>query len=149
MRLNLHNVFIGIFEETHIYPLIKQKVLLYLRYIWHIFHMDRFSKRTVKFDFSYSKTQIHFLGITIKKRSIGRHLITFENQGTLKLLNEAYPIHALWLKRIYTTKEDFTEQSKVLIKRLVIRGYNETMRMKYSNKFQRQDPQYIIYKRFF
>ena len=31
------NIFIGIFEETHIYPLIKQKVQLYLKYIDDIF----------------------------------------------------------------------------------------------------------------
>ena len=31
------NIFMGIFEETHIYPLIKQKVQLYLRYIDDIF----------------------------------------------------------------------------------------------------------------
>ena len=31
------NIFIGIFEETHIYPLIKQKVQLYLRFTYDIF----------------------------------------------------------------------------------------------------------------
>ena len=31
------NIFMGIFEETHIYPLIKQRVQLYLRYIDDIF----------------------------------------------------------------------------------------------------------------
>ena len=31
------NIFMGIFEETHIYPLIKQKVQLNLGYIYDIF----------------------------------------------------------------------------------------------------------------
>ena len=33
------SIFMGIFEETHIYPLIKQKVQLYIRYIDDIFLM--------------------------------------------------------------------------------------------------------------
>ena len=53
-------------------------------YRWHIFYMDRLWKRTttlsiinqqgtpsIKFDFNYSKTQIHFLDITIAKTSTG------------------------------------------------------------------------------
>ena len=31
------NIFMGIIEETHIYPLIKRKVQLYLRYMDDIF----------------------------------------------------------------------------------------------------------------
>ena len=31
------NIFMDIFEETHIYPLIKQKMKFYLRYIDDIF----------------------------------------------------------------------------------------------------------------
>ena len=31
------NIFMGIFEETHIYPLIKEKMQLYLKYMDDIF----------------------------------------------------------------------------------------------------------------
>ena len=56
---------------------------------------------SIKFHFNYSKTQIHFLDITITKTSTGKLLkqhhtkkklngnpISIENQSFLKLLNE-------------------------------------------------------------
>ena len=65
----------GIFEETHIDPLIKQKVQLYVRYIDDIFFIWKGSKNeiqqfiskinevhpSIKVDFNYSKAQITFL----------------------------------------------------------------------------------------
>ena len=82
------NIFMGIFEERHIYLLIKQKVQLYLRYIHNIFSYGQVLKtnynnlhkkstryisplnlisttRKPKYIYSTSpKTQIHFLDIT-------------------------------------------------------------------------------------
>ena len=80
------NIFMGIFEETHIYLLIKQKVQLYLIYIDDIFFIWTGSENKLKqliskinevhpsinFDFNYSKTQIQSLGITIKETSTGK-----------------------------------------------------------------------------
>ena len=62
------NIFMGIFEETHIDPLIKQKVQLYLRYIDDTFfiwtgsenELQQFISKinkvhpSIKFDFNYS-----------------------------------------------------------------------------------------------
>ena len=67
-----------IFEETNIYPLIKQNVQLYLRYVDDIFFTWTVSENelqqltskineihpSIKLDFNYSKTQIRFLDIT-------------------------------------------------------------------------------------
>ena len=59
---------------------------------------------SIRFDFNYSKTQIHFSDIDITKSSRGILLATpykkkltgnpvsIENKSTLKLLNEASPI---------------------------------------------------------
>ena len=63
------NICMGIFEEKHIYPVIKQKVQLYLRYIDDIFftwigsehELQQFVSKTsevhlsIKFGFNYSK----------------------------------------------------------------------------------------------
>ena len=82
------NIFMGIFEETHIYLLIKQKVQLYLRYIDDIFFIWTGSENELKqliskingvhpsinFDFNYSKTQIQSSDITIKETSTGKLL---------------------------------------------------------------------------
>ena len=84
------NIFMGVLEETHIYPLIKQKKQFYLRYIDDIFFIWTDSENepqqyiskinevhhSIKLDFNYSKTQIHFLDITITKTSTGKLLIT-------------------------------------------------------------------------
>ena len=147
------NIFKGIFEETNIYLLlIKQKVQLYLKYIDDIFFkwtcsenkLKQFISKiselqlSIKSDFNYSKAQIHFLDITITKTSTGKTLLILyrkeinqqsylhqksEHPETLK---QRIPYsQALRLKRICTTKEDFTEQSKALTKRLAKKGYNE------------------------
>ena len=63
------NIFVDIFEETHIYPLIKEKVQLYLRYVDDIVFLWTGSENklqqfiskinevhpSMKFDFNYSK----------------------------------------------------------------------------------------------
>ena len=146
------NIFIGLFEETYIYPLIKQKAQLYLRYIDDIFLIWRGSENdrqqsiskinevhdSIKLDFNYLKTQIHFLDITITKASTGKLLTTLykkkiDRQSYLHRKSKHPETHkqsipysqALRLKIICTREEDFTDQSKALTNRLVKRGYNE------------------------
>ena len=126
------NIYMGIFEETHVYPLIKQKVQLYFRYIDDIFfrwtgsknELQQFISRinevhpSIKFDFNYSKTQIHFLDITITKTSTRKLLTTLHrkemNQQSYLHRKSEHPeplkrsipySQALRLKRIYTIKE--------------------------------------------
>ena len=112
------NIFMGIFEETHVYPLIKQKVKLYLRYIDDIFFiwtgsendLQQFISKinevhpSIKFDFNYSKTQIHFLDITTKT-STGKLLTTLHKKEIdPETLKQSIPyLQALRLKRIWTT----------------------------------------------
>ena len=108
-----------IWRNTHLS--VNQTMPLNLRYIDDIFFiwtgsgnelqqlMSKFSdvKPSIKLDFNYSKTQIHFLDIPIKNKyrktfnntiqkkfeqSHRSNLIFIENQSTLKLLNEAFPI---------------------------------------------------------
>ena len=76
----------GMFEEKHIDPLIKQKVKLYVRYIDDIFFIWKGSKNeiqqfiskinevhpSIKVDFNYSKAQIHFCDITTTRASTGK-----------------------------------------------------------------------------
>ena len=72
------NIFMNIFEETHIYPLIEQNMQLHSRYSDDVFiltvsdnKLQQFISKIngldpfIKFDFKYSKTQRRFLEITI------------------------------------------------------------------------------------
>ena len=139
----------GIFEETYIYPLMKQKVQFYLRYADDIFFiwtgsengLQQFISKinevhlSIKFDF---KTQIYFLVITVAKTSTGKlstalYKKEIDRQSYLhwkskhpETLKRSTPFsQALRLKRICTAEEDFKDQSKALTKQLVERGYNE------------------------
>ena len=125
---------------------------LYLRYIDDMFFiwtgsendLQQFISKinevhpSIKFDFNYSETQIQFLDISITKTSPGKPLTTLYNKEidrksylhqnsehpeTLKRsISYSQPLR---LKRICTTVEDFTEQSKALTKRLIKIGYNK------------------------
>ena len=145
------NIFMGIFEEKHIYPLIKQKAQLYLRYIDGLFFIQTGSENelqqfiskinevhpSITFDFDYSKTQTYFLHIitklsaeklltTLYREEIDRQPSLHRKSKHLETLKRSIPYsQALRLKRICTTKKNFPEQSKALSKRLVERGYNE------------------------
>ena len=80
------NIFMGTFEERHIYPRILHKTRIFLRYIDDLFFIWRGTENklqtvleeinevhpTIKFDYETSKTEIHFLDITICKDSNGK-----------------------------------------------------------------------------
>ena len=73
------NIFMSEFEEKHIYPLIKNKSAIYLRYIDDIFmvwtkseselkhFMNEINQKhqSIKFDFKFSKKSIEFLDTLI------------------------------------------------------------------------------------
>ena len=76
------NIFMETFEETHLYPLIKEKLELLLRYIHYTFfiwtssesNFLQFISKTnemhpsIKFDVNCLNTQINFLGTPKKKK---------------------------------------------------------------------------------
>ena len=121
------NMFMGIFKETHIYPLIKQKVQLYLRYIDDQFFIQTGSENELQqfiskinevspsfqflISFQLLKNPNTFLGCNNKKTSIQKLLTTpcrtemtdnltfIKNQSTLKLLNDASPTGSTEIKK--------------------------------------------------
>ena len=80
------NIFMGMFEEHHIYPRILNKTRIFLRYIDDLFfiwkgteeELKRFFEDinqvhpSIKFDYEISKTEINFLDLTIYKDSKGK-----------------------------------------------------------------------------
>ena len=85
---NYANLFMGVFEQNHIYNRIKNKSMLYLRFIDDIFfiwtstekELQQFIKEinqvheSIKFTAEFSRKEINFLDTTIYKR--GNHLHT-------------------------------------------------------------------------
>ena len=93
------NTFTPEFEEKHIYPLIKNKSVVYLRYIDDIFmvwtkfeselrhFMNEINQKhqSIKFDFKFSKESIEFLDTLVYINSKNRLQVTYtKNQLTVK-----------------------------------------------------------------
>ena len=135
------NILMGIFQETHIYPSIKEKVQLYLRYIDDMFlyrqvvktnynnfyHNSMRCTPPLKLISTTQKPKYISQTITITKASTGilsttlyRKEITWQSGINQKsehpeTFKRSIPnSQALRLKKICTINEDFTEKSKVL-----------------------------------
>ena len=145
------SIFMGLFEDTHILPRIRDKILLYVRYIDDILFLWKGTKDelkefliiintlhpSIKFDFAYSETNAIFLdcNISIKDKKLRTsvyskptdrkayvHSKSFHPQSTKNAI--AYG-QALRLRRICTEEDDFREAASKLSADLVKRGYDE------------------------
>ena len=147
------NTFTPEFEEKHIYPLIKNKSVVYLRYIDDIFmvwtkfeselrhFMNEINQKhqSIKFDFKFSKEGIEFLDTLVYIDSKNRLQITlYKNPTDCQNYLHAKSAHpfslkksipysqALRIKRICSTFEEYRKHSQDLIKRFAEKGYNES-----------------------
>ena len=144
------NIFMGKFEETHIYPRINDKTRIYLRYIDDLFFIWKGTEQelreffnemntihpTIKFDYEFSKKEIHFLDLMIFKDATGNLATKVYTKPTdcqaYLHKTSAHPNHvktsipygqALRLRRICSNLDDFDLASTKLQKRLENRGY--------------------------
>ena len=90
------NIFMSEFEEEYIYPLIKNKSVLYLRYLDDIFmvwikseselrtFMNEKNQKhqSIKFDFKFSKENIKFLDTLVYIESNSRPQTTLSKKST-------------------------------------------------------------------
>ena len=156
----------GKFEETHIYPRIQDKTRIFLRYIDDLFfiwkgtehELKEFLKEinkvhpTIKFDYSYSKTEINFLDLTIYKDISGKlatKIFTKPTDRQAYLHNtSAHPSHlkksipygqALRLKRICSDDKELKYANEILKSRLKKRGYKEKEIMDQITKANQQN----------
>ena len=154
-------LFMGKFEETYILPNIKESILQYSRYIDDIFfiwfgsevdlikatyHLNSVHP-TIKFAIKYSREKINVLDTTV--------IITNENKLKTTVYNkptdEKSYLHAksyhpestkkaipysqsLRLKQICSDDADYKENNKVLLNKLVERGYQLEDTKKNINK---------------
>ena len=146
------NIFMGKFEETHIYPRILHKTRIFLRYIDDLFfiwkgteeELKEFFKEindvhpTIKFDYEFSKKKINFLDLTIYKDTTGKIATKVYTKPTDRQAylhkHSAHPKHlkksipygqALRLRRICSDLEEFDKASDKLQSQLENRGYKE------------------------
>ena len=135
IRLNKHPHGY-IWGNTYLFINQRKSAIISQIYRWHIFYMDRLWKRTttlsiinqrgitsIKFDFNYPNTLLrHNNNKNIYRNSFNN---TIQKRNHLEILCQSkirtpwnlikHPnSQALRLKKICTTNEDFTEQSKGL-----------------------------------
>lgn len=157
------NIFMETFEETHLYPLIKEKLELLLRYIHDTFfiwtssesNLLQFISKTnemhpsIKFDVNCLNTQINFLGTKKKKKKkiafreifnkLYRREINWQSylHGKLEHLENLKRSilfsQELWLKEIL---KKILKNNLKYLQRDWAKEY--TIRMKYNNKSQTQ-----------
>lgn len=144
------SLFMGRFEERHILPRIRDRVLLYVRYIDDLLMIWRDSEEelikfleelnkihpTIKFEYEYSREKVNFLDTTIinsgtrlvttlytkpTDRKAYLHCKSYHPVSTKKAI--AYS-QATRLRRICTEDNDFRMHAKKLQTDLEKRGYN-------------------------
>lgn len=148
---NYANLFMGNFEANHIYSRIRNKSILYLRYIDDIFmiwtgtkqQLQAFSKeinnvhQSIKFTVESSVREINFLDTTIYKK--GNQLLTKTYKKPTdrpsylhhtsyhpQPLKKNIPFgQALRLKRINTERVEYEKSIDSLKQSFLKRGYNE------------------------
>ena len=149
--LTYAHIFMGEFEELHIYPRIKDKFIKYLRYIDNIFmiwtgtptKLDQFTNEinkvypSIKFTTQSSKTQVNFLDTTVRTNHIKLITKTFKkptgqpaylhstsyHPNTLK--NNIPYGQALRLKKICTNEKDYHESLQQMKQSFLKRGYKK------------------------
>ncbi len=145
-------LFMGRFEETHILPRIRDKILLYTRFIDDIFFLWKGSESelkkffeeinsihpTIKFDFNHSRTCINFLdtlisiigdrlSTTVYTKPTDRKAYLHAKSYHPKCTKEAIAFsQSTRLRRICTEKEEYDKLGEKLIEDLVMRGHDRT-----------------------
>ena len=143
------NVFMGAFEERHIYPRILHKTRIFLGYIDDLFFIENELQQfleeiiqvhpTIKFDYEISKTEEHFLDITIYKDTNGKLATKLFTKPTDRQAylhrDSAHPYHlkksipygqTLRLRRLCSDDTEFNKAGEQLTKTFISRGYNES-----------------------
>ena len=146
------NIFIAEFEEKYIYPLIKDKSILFLRYIGDNFMVWTKSEKqlkdfmselnqkhpSIKFDYKFDCKQIEFLDTLVYidqqnklQTTLFRKSSDRQNFLNAKLkhpysLNKSVPYsQALRIRRICSTFQEYYSRFRKLIKQFVNKGYKK------------------------
>lgn len=147
---NYANLFMGKFEELHILPIIRDKILYYCRFIDDIFFIwfgtkDELTQAinvlnnahpTIKLDVKYSKERIDFLDTTVMitndqgitttlyvKPTDAKgylHAKSYHPNSTKKAIAFS---QALRIKRICSDDSDYKKRKETLLNKFVERGY--------------------------
>ena len=167
------NLFMGEFEEKHIYNLIKEKTKKYLRFIDDIFLVWTASEQellnfhttinsvhpSIKFTMEYSKEKINYLDTTVFIKDSKLVTKTFKKptDRSAYLHNKSYhpsslktniPYgQALRLKKICTSNKDYQESLTELNNAFIKRGYQQNNLTNQFTRANNKDRNHLLQKK--
>ena len=146
------NIFMAEFEQKYVYPLIKDKSILFLCYIDDIFivwtksekqlkdFMSELNQKhpSIKFDYKFDCKQIEFLDtlvyidqqnklqtILFQKSSDRQNFLNAKSELPYSLKKSIPYSQALRIRRIWLTFQEYHSHSRKIIKQFVNRGYRK------------------------
>ena len=167
------NIFMAEFEQKYIYPLIKDKSILFLRYIDDIFmvwtksekqlknFMSELNRKhpSIKFDFKFDSKQIDFLDTLVyidqqnklqttlfRKSSDHQNFLNAKSEYPYSLKKSIPYSQALRIRRICPTFQDYHINSRKLIEQFVYKGYKKDVVIQQIQKVDQLDRKQLLHQ---
>ena len=159
------NIFMTEFEQKYVYPLIKDKSILFLRYIDIFMVWTKSEKQlkdfmselnqkhpSIKFDYKFDCKQIEFLDTlvyidqqnklqtTLSRKSSERQNFLNAKLEHLYSLKKSIPFsQTLRIRRIWSTFQEYHSHSRKLIEQFVNKGYKKDVVIQQIQKVRQLD----------
>ena len=167
------NIFIAEFEEKYIYPLIKDKSILFLRYIGDNFMVWTKSEKqlkdfmselnqkhpSIKFDYKFDCKQIEFLDTLVyidqqnklqttlfRKSSDRQNFLNAKSEHPSSLKKSIPDSQALRIRRICSTFQDYHSHSRKLIEQFFNKGYKKDVVIQQIQKLDQLNRKQLLYQ---
>ena len=167
------NIFMVGFEQKYIYPLIKDKSILFFRYIGDTFvvwpksekQLNNFMSEhnqkhpSIKFDYKFDCKQIEFLDTLVyidqqnklqttlfRKSSDRQNFLNAKSEHPSSLKKSIPDSQALRIRRICSTFQDYHSHSRKLIEQFFNKGYKKDVVIQQIQKLDQLNRKQLLYQ---
>ena len=167
------NIFMAEFEQKYVYPLIKDKSILFLRYIDDIFMVWTKSEKqlkdfmselnqkhpSIKFDYKFDCKQIEFLDTLVyidqqnklqttlfRKSSDRQNFLNAKSEHPYSLKKSIPYSQALRIRRICSTFQEYHSHSRKLIEQFVNKGYKKDVVTQQIQKVEQLNRKLLLHQ---
>ena len=151
------NIFMAEFEQKYVYPLIKDKSILFLRYIDDIFMVWTKSEKqlkyfmselnqkhsSIKFDYKFDCKEIEFLDTLVH---IDQNFLNAKSERPYSLKKSIPYSQALRIRRIFSTFQEYHSHSRKLIEQFVKKGYKKDVVTQQIQKIDQIDRKQLLHQ---
>ena len=167
------NIFMAEFEQKYIYPLTKDKSILFLRYVDEIFmawtksekqpkdFMSEMNQKhpSIKFDYEFDCEPIEFLDTLVyideqnklqatlfRKSSDRQNFLNAKSEHPYSFKKSIPYSQALRIRRICSTFEDYHSHSRKLIEQIFNKGYTKDVVIQQIRKVDQLNRKQLLHK---